>query len=86
MKEESDSVAISTAAQRICDWYQMIVMYPDQIISLDNLFELGDEMIVDLEISAEILTRELGKIQPVMQDWPQHLISKAAVVFLKTLL
>jgi len=66
MKEESDSVAISTAAQHICDWYQMIIMYPDQIISLDNLFELGDEMIVDLEISAEILTRELGKIQPVM--------------------
>jgi len=70
MQEESNPVAMPTAAQRICDRYEMVVMDPDQIVSLDDLFEFGGEMIIDLEISAQIPTRELRQVEPVMQDWP----------------
>jgi hypothetical protein len=55
------------------------------VTCLDDLFELCREMIVDPEISAEIPARKLGEVQPVMQDWPQHPIGKAAVVFFKAL-
>jgi hypothetical protein len=62
MQKESDAVAVPTAAQRFCDRYEMVVMNPDQIIFLDNLFELGGEMIIDFEIPTEISVRILGKI------------------------
>src|SRR5215469_612553 len=68
------------------DRYQMVVMNPNQIIFLDDLFKLGREMIIDLEISGEIPACELGEVQPIMQNWPQHSIGKAAVIFLKAYL
>jgi hypothetical protein len=40
-------------------------------------------MIIDFEIPTEISVRILGKIQPVMQDWPQYPIGETAVVFFK---
>src|SRR6516225_5392437 len=52
----------------------------------DDLFEFGCEMIIDLEISAEISPLKLGEVQPIMQDWPQHLIGKAAIIFVKAFL
>src|SRR6516164_10020230 len=61
-------------------------MNPNQIIFLDDLFKLGREMIIDLEISGEIPACELGEVQPIMQNWPQHLIGKAAVIFVKAFL
>src|SRR6516225_9299758 len=64
----------------------MVVMDPNQIISLDDLFELGGEMVIDPEIPAQIPAGELGEVQPIMQDWPQHPIGKAAVIFLKVVL
>jgi len=41
-------------------------------------------MVIDLEIPTQIPAGELGEVQPVMQDWPQHPIGKSAVVFVKT--
>src|SRR5262249_17039852 len=43
-------------------------------------------MVIDPEIPAQIPARELGEVQPIMQDWPQHPIGKTAVVFFKTFL
>ena len=39
-------------------------------------------MFVDAEIAAEIAAREFRKIEPVMQDRPQHAVGEAVVVFL----
>src|ERR1700687_3605146 len=64
----------------------MGVMDKNQINFLDDLFKFGSETVIDLEISAKIPTCELGALQPVMQDWPQHPIGRAAVVFLKAFL
>ena len=86
MQEEPDAIAVAAATHRVGDRDEMVVMDPDQIIFLDDLFELGGKMIIDLEISAEIPARELGKVDPVMQDWPQHAIGKAVVVFVKAFL
>jgi hypothetical protein len=52
----------------------------------DDLFEFGGEMVIDPEIPTQISAGELGEVQPVMQDWPQHPIGKSAVVFFKTFL
>jgi hypothetical protein len=81
VEEESDWVGVPTATQRFGDWYEMIVVDPNQIIFLDDLFELRRKMIVDLEISAEIPMRKLGEVQTVMQDWPQYPVGEAPVVF-----
>ena len=40
----------------------MVVMDPNKIIFLNDLFELGGEVIVDLEIPAEIPMCKLGKV------------------------
>src|SRR6516164_2918325 len=86
VQEKPDPIATPAAAQRVRDRYQVVVMGPDQIIVLDDLFKLGREVIIDLEISTEISACELGEVQSIMQDWPQHSIGKAPVIFVKTLL
>ncbi len=42
-------------------------------------------MLVDTHISTEIATRELGHIQPVMQNRPEHSIGESIVIFLVVL-
>ena len=86
VQEKPDPVAVTTAAQGVRNGDQVVVMDPDQIIILDDFLELGRETIIDPEISAEIPGREPSEVQPVMQDWPQYPICKAAVIFLKILL
>ena len=86
VQEKADPVAMPAAAQCVRDRYQVVVMGPDQISFLDDLFEFGCKMIIDLEISAEISPCELGEVQPIMQNWPQHSIGKAAVIFVKAFL
>src|SRR5262249_759308 len=43
-------------------------------------------MVIDPEIPTQIPAGEFGEVQTIMQDWPQHPIGKAAVVFVKTFL
>jgi hypothetical protein len=86
MKEKADPVGVAAAAQRVRDRDEMIVVDPDQVIGLDDLFELGREMFVHAHISAEIPTREVGEIKPEMQDRPQDPIGEAVVVFLVVVL
>ena len=62
VQERPDPITTPAAAQRVRDRYQVVVMGPDQIIFFDDLFEFGCEMIIDLEISAEISPRELGEV------------------------
>jgi hypothetical protein len=83
MQEESDPVGMPTPPQGVGDRDQVIVVDPDEIVILDDLFEFGREMKVDAEISAEVTPRKLGKIQPIMQNWPQHPIGETVIVFLK---
>src|SRR5262249_40397645 len=65
---------------------QVIVVNPDQIIILDDLFELGGEMIVDPEIAAEVAARKLCQVQPIMENRPQHPIGETVIVFLELVL
>ena len=86
MKEEADPVGMAAAAQRVRDRDEVIVMDPDQVVGFDDLFEFGREMIVHPHVSGEIAPRELGEIEPEMQDRPQHPVGEAVVVFLVVLL
>jgi hypothetical protein len=86
MQKKSDPVGVAASPQRVGNRVQVVVVDPDQIVALDDFFELGREVIVDPEISAQIPTRELREIEPVMQDRPQHPICEAVVVFLMIIL
>ena len=61
VQEKSDPVAVPTAAQRVRNGDQVVVMDPDQIIVIDDFLELGREMFIDPGISAEIPAREFGQ-------------------------
>ena len=43
---------------------------------------MSGEEFVDAKIAAEIAAREFGKVEPVMQDRPQHAVGEAVVEFL----
>ena len=61
-------------------------MDPDEVIGFDDLFEFGRKMFVRPHVSGEIAPRELGEIEPEMQNRPQHPVGEAVVVFLIVLL
>jgi hypothetical protein len=82
VQKKTDPVGVAAPSQRVRDRDQVIVVHPDQVVLPDYFFELGREMIIDPEISAEIPTRELGEIKPVMQNRPQHAVGEAVVIFL----
>jgi len=82
VQKKIDPVGVAAPSQRVRDRDQVIVVHPDQVVLPDYFFELGREMIIDPEISAEIPTRELSEIKPVMQNRPQHTVGEAVVIFL----
>ena len=86
VKKKADTVGVAAAAQRVRDRDEMIIVDPDEVIGLDDLFEFSREMFVHSHISAEIPTRELGEVEPEMQNRPQHPVGEAVVVFLVVLL
>ena len=64
----------------------MIVVNPNHVVWLQQCFELRGEILIDPEIAAEIAPGEFGKIEPVMQDRPQHAVGEAVVEFLLVVL
>jgi glycogen debranching enzyme len=46
------------------------VMGPDEVVGFDDLLKLGRKMFVHPHIAGEIAPRELGEVQPEMQDRP----------------
>src|SRR5262249_25855857 len=77
-----DSVGMAAPPQGIRDRDQVIVVNPDQVIFLEDLFEFGGEMIVDPEIATEVAARKLRQVQPVMENRPQHPIGEAVIILL----
>src|SRR5215813_907219 len=86
MQEKSDPAGAPSPPQGVRDGNQVIVMDPDEIVVLNNFFELCRKMIIDPKISTEIPQRKLGEVQPIMQNRPQHTISEAIVIFLVVVL
>src|SRR5690606_30723491 len=60
---------------------EMIVVHPDDVVWPQNLVQFIGEMLVDAQIAAEVTAREFRKIEPVMQDRPQHAVGEAVVIF-----
>ena len=64
----------------------MVVVHPDDVVRLQDLGQLVGEVPVDAEIAGEVAAVELGEIDPVVQDRPQHPVGEAVVIFLVVLL
>src|SRR5215475_5763526 len=60
----------------------MIIVYPDYVVGTQQGLEMLRKVFVDPEIAAEIAAGKFRKVEPVMQDWPQHAVGKAVVEFL----
>ena len=86
MKEEADLVGVAALAQRLGQRNQVIVVHPDYVVGTQQLLEISGEKFIDANIAAEIAAREFGKVEPVMQNRPQHTVGKAVVEFLVVVL
>jgi hypothetical protein len=86
VKEEADTVLVAALAERLAERHQVIIMHPDEILRPEHIVQLAREVIIDTQIAAQIAARELGKVNAVVQDRPQHAIGEAVVVFLVVLL
>ena len=80
--EKADLVVVAAIAQRLGQRNQMIVVHPDHVVGPQQFFKMRGEILVDAEITAEVAAREFGKIEPVMQDRPQHAVGETVVEFL----
>src|SRR5690606_1577225 len=79
MQEEADLVPVPAFAQRLRQREEMIVVHPDDVVWPQNLVQFIGEMLVDAQVAAEVTAREFRKIEPVMQDRPQHAVGEAVV-------
>ena len=83
VQKESHAVGMAAPTQHRRDRDHVVVVDPDQIVFLDDLLELGGEVLVDAKVAAQIAAREFRKVEPVVQDRPQHAIGETVVIFLK---
>ena len=86
MQEKAYPVGETALAQLVGDGDEVIIVHPNHVIGLQDFGELGGEMPVYAEIAAEVATSELGQVDAIMQDRPQHAVGEPVVVFLIVLL
>ena len=79
-------LAMPALPQLLGDRNQVIVVNPDQVVGLEDLRQLGREMLVHPEITCEVAPIELGQIDAIVQHRPQHPVGEAIVIFLIVLL
>src|SRR3989304_1230649 len=83
MQKKTNLVAVATITQRLGERNEMIVMYPDNVVGLQDFIQLGGKMGVNPYVAAQIAEREFRQVEPVVQDRPEHPVGEAVVVFLK---
>ena len=86
MQEEADAVGETALAKLLRDRDQVIVVDPDEVVGLEDLRQLGGEMLVHPEIAGQVAAIELGQVDAIMQHRPQHAVGEAVVIFLVVLL
>src|SRR5215472_11370233 len=64
----------------------MIIVHPYDIIGLQQLFQMGSEILIDADIPTKVAPRKFGKVEPIMQNRPQHAIGESIVEFLIVIL
>ncbi|MNZ96173.1 hypothetical protein D3C78_1153550 [compost metagenome] len=85
VQEEADAVVVAACAQRLGKRDQVVVVDPEDVVGFEERAEAFGEEFVDPLVAAEIGLVELGEIDPVVQDRPQHAVGEAVVVLLEIL-
>ena len=67
---EPDAVVVPACPEHLGKRHQVVVMHPDEVVGLQDLFELGREMLVDAHVAREIAAREFREVEAVMQHRP----------------
>ena len=60
----------------------MIVMHPNHIVPAQHLMELPGELLVHPEICGGVAFRQIGEVETIMTDRPQHAVGEAMVILL----
>src|SRR5271155_2831480 len=61
-------------------------MNPDEVVRRQYFVQFAGKMLIDPHIASEIAARELGNVQPIVENRPQNAISKSVVIFFEVLL
>ena len=82
VEEEADRIDAAARPEFARQRHQMIVVNPDDVVLLDDRFELIGEQAVDAHVAALVGARIFLQIDPIVQDRPQHPVGEAVVIFL----
>ena len=80
VQKEADTVFATDGAQFRGQRNQVIVVNPDQVIGLEQCFQLARKQLIDAPVSAQMSRFEMRQIQPIVEYRPQHAIGIAAIV------
>lgn len=81
MHEKPDPVPDSKQPQFSGQGDQVIIMDPDQIIGADQRRETFSEKAIDAEITLGVAPAEIGQVNSVMAQGPEHAVREAVIIF-----
>jgi hypothetical protein len=54
VKEKANAILVPTPAQCLGERHQVIIVYPDDVIRLEDFVQLSREIVIDTQIAAQI--------------------------------
>ncbi len=82
VKEEADRIVEAPRPQLARQGDQVIVVDPDHVVGLEQLRQMVREERVDPQVAREVRSAELGEVDAVVEDRPEHTVGETGVVFL----
>ena len=80
VQEETDPVGAAQRAQFSGERDQVIVVHPQNVVFLQQRQQLASEQLVDAPVARDVAGVEVGEVEPVMEDRPEHAVGVARVV------
>ena len=85
VQEEPHRLPCAHAAQLLAESDQVVVVYPQQVVGLEQRVEGMGEALVDPDAALVVVAVEAGKVDAVVKERPQGAVREAVVVLLVVL-
>ncbi len=82
VEEKAQTVFKTTITQALAQRHQMVVMHQDQVFRLDQRRHRFGKTGVHPRIAAGKIARDLGQVEPVMEQRPQGAVGETVVIFI----
>src|SRR6185312_9190687 len=80
VQEKADTLAAAALAQLGGEWDQVIIVYPDYVVRLQEGQDGFGESLVDPPVAFQERLAEIDQVEPVMEERPQHRIGIADII------